>query len=84
MLKSSDSGLMSMTGFASASGALDEWTWAVDIRSVNGRGLDLRMRLPDWIEGLEPEVRKLCQAAAVAGQCDGQPQASAGRRQLPR
>ncbi len=67
MLKNSDSGLMSMTGFASASGALDEWTWAVDIRSVNGRGLDLRMRLPDWIEGLESEVRKLCQARLSRG-----------------
>jgi uncharacterized protein YicC (UPF0701 family) len=27
------------------------------LRSVNGRGLDLRLRVPDWIEGLEPLVR---------------------------
>jgi uncharacterized protein (TIGR00255 family) len=29
-----------------------------DIRGVNGRGLDLRFRLPDWLDGLEPALRK--------------------------
>ena len=67
MLKGAESGLMSMTGFASATGAFEDWTWAVDIRAVNGRGLDLRLRLPEWIEGLEPEVRKLCQARLSRG-----------------
>jgi uncharacterized protein (TIGR00255 family) len=28
-----------------------------DLRSVNGKGLDLRLRLPDWIDGLEAAVR---------------------------
>jgi uncharacterized protein (TIGR00255 family) len=47
----------SMTGYATrrGAGAGAEWVW--DLRSVNGRGLDLRLRVPDWIEGLEPLVR---------------------------
>jgi uncharacterized protein (TIGR00255 family) len=46
-----------MTAFASAKGshAAHSWTW--DIRSVNGKGLDLRLRTPDWIEGLEAALR---------------------------
>lgn len=59
--------LSSMTGFAAAQGASEGWTWTVDMRSVNGRGLDIRYRLPDWIEGLEPELRKRMQAQIQRG-----------------
>ena len=45
--------LRSMTGFATQSGAMDPFRWAWDIRSVNGKGLDLRLRVPDWVDGLE-------------------------------
>ena len=47
----------SMTGFASAQGGADGLRWAWDLRSVNGKGLDLRLRVPDWIEGLEQALR---------------------------
>ena len=47
----------SMTGFASREGHHDVWSWSWDLRSVNGRGLDIRLRLPDWIEGLEQGVK---------------------------
>lgn len=48
---------ISMTGFAArkGQGAGHSWTW--DLRSVNGKGLDLRMRLPDWVDGLELALR---------------------------
>ena len=59
--------MRSMTGFASVQGAHKIWSWSADIRSVNGKGLDLRLRLPDWIEGLEPLVRKLLQARLTRG-----------------
>lgn len=55
-------GLSSMTGHADVSGAAGELAWAWEARSVNGRGLDLRIRLPEGFEGLEPQVR-----AAVTG-----------------
>ncbi|WP_252737643.1 YicC/YloC family endoribonuclease [Citreicella sp. C3M06] len=46
-----------MTGFASRAGDSDGLRWSWELRGVNGKGLDLRLRLPDWIDGLEPAVR---------------------------
>ena len=48
---------VSMTGFAARKGQGAGWSWLWDLRSVNGKGLDLRLRLPDWIDGLEPALR---------------------------
>ncbi len=48
---------VSMTGFAARKGQGLGYSWLWDIRSVNGKGLDLRLRVPDWIEGLEPALR---------------------------
>lgn len=49
----------SMTGFASAQGELDGYGWSWDIRSVNGKGLDIRLRIPEWLEGIESKVKKI-------------------------
>lgn len=49
--------IQSMTAFASRSGSLNGATWAWEVRSVNARGLDLRLRLPDGVDGLEADVR---------------------------
>ena len=59
--------IRSMTGFASGSGALTPHSWGWEIRSVNGKGLDLRLRVPDWIDGLEAELRKQMSGALVRG-----------------
>lgn len=49
---------MSMTGFARESGSLADGTAFVwELRSVNGRGLDLRLRLPNGQDALEPALR---------------------------
>ncbi|OHC54784.1 MAG: YicC family protein [Rhodobacterales bacterium RIFCSPHIGHO2_02_FULL_62_130] len=48
---------ISMTGFAAARGQGAGHSWAWDIRAVNGKGLDLRLRVPDWIDGLELALR---------------------------
>jgi uncharacterized protein (TIGR00255 family) len=48
----------SMTAFASRVGAQKTVTWQWEMRGVNARGYDLRLRLPDGIEGLEPALRK--------------------------
>jgi len=47
----------SMTGFASGHGAYEGWSWAWDVRAVNARGYDLRLRFPDWLGGLEQPLR---------------------------
>jgi uncharacterized protein (TIGR00255 family) len=51
--------LHSMTGFARASGETDAARWTWEIRSVNGRGLDLKFRLPPAFEALEATARAL-------------------------
>ncbi|WP_240758024.1 YicC/YloC family endoribonuclease [Palleronia sediminis] len=56
-----------MTAFAAATGEYGPWTWSWDLRSVNGRGLDLRLRLPDWIDGLEAALRARLQKALSRG-----------------
>ena len=49
----------SMTGFARAEGVEAGLVWAWELRSVNGRGLDLKMRLPAGFDGLEAGLREL-------------------------
>jgi len=49
--------IKSMTGFASGKGAHGPHSWSWELRSVNGKGLDLRLRVPDWLTGLEAALR---------------------------
>ncbi len=47
-----------MTGFARSEGAHDGRRWAWELRSVNGRGLEMRFRVPPGLDHLEPALRK--------------------------
>jgi uncharacterized protein (TIGR00255 family) len=51
--------LISMTGFAETHGARDTMRWRWEVKSVNGRGLDIRLRTPPGYDSLEPAVRML-------------------------
>lgn len=53
-----DTTLASMTGFGRASGDSGGVAWAWELRSVNGRGLDLRLRAPGGLDVLEPALRE--------------------------
>jgi len=59
-----------MTGFARAEGEADGIAWVWEVRSVNGRGLDLRLRLPPGFEALEAPARaalaRLCRRGSIA------------------
>jgi len=57
----------SMTAFASAKGQSGPYAWAWELRSVNAKGLDLRLRVPDWIAGLEAALRTRIGAALTRG-----------------
>lgn len=57
----------SMTGFASGQGGVEAHSWSWEIRSVNAKGLDLRLRVPDWLDGLEPFVRATLSKALSRG-----------------
>ncbi len=59
--------LSSMTGFARAAGEAEGISWLWEIRSVNGRGLDVRLRLPNGFEALEPALRKRLSARLKRG-----------------
>jgi uncharacterized protein (TIGR00255 family) len=51
--------IASMTGFARAEGAIDGIAWTWELRSVNGRTLELRFRLPNGWDSLEAGWRDL-------------------------
>jgi uncharacterized protein (TIGR00255 family) len=51
--------LVSMTGFAEGHGAKETLRWRWEVKSVNGRGLDLRLRTPPGFDGIEPAARML-------------------------
>ncbi len=51
--------LVSMTGFAEAHGGRDVLHWRWEAKSVNGRGLDIRLRTPPGFDGIEPAARVL-------------------------
>jgi uncharacterized protein (TIGR00255 family) len=46
-----------MTGFARGQGAAGDYGWVWEIRSVNAKGLDLRLRLPPGWDAIEPVLR---------------------------
>lgn len=49
--------LASMTGFARAQGASGAYAWAWELKSVNAKGLDLRLRLPAGWDAIEAPAR---------------------------
>ena len=59
--------LRSMTGFASAQGVHDKFSWTSDIRSVNAKGLGLRLHVPDWLPGLETALKAKLSKAVQRG-----------------
>lgn len=61
--------LKSMTGFARSDGRHDRHSWHWEVRTVNGRGLDVRLRMPPGYESLEQAVRDACKKRLVRGNC---------------
>ena len=49
--------LQSMTGFARVDGSNADYSWVWELRSVNGKGLDVRFRVPSGCEALEVSCR---------------------------
>jgi uncharacterized protein (TIGR00255 family) len=50
--------LSSMTGFARGHGVAGPYAWSWEIKSVNAKGLDLRLRLPPGWDAIELPARK--------------------------
>lgn len=61
------SGIASMTGFARVEGACDGARWTWEIRSVNGRGLDVRVRAPGFVDQADRQFRQAAAARLKRG-----------------
>ena len=56
-----------MTGFSSTDWITDDFNFSLELKSVNGRGLDLRTRLPTGFEDLEKKVKSILGASIKRG-----------------
>jgi uncharacterized protein (TIGR00255 family) len=59
--------LSSMTGFARGHGVAGPYVWAWELKSVNSKGLDLKLRLPPGWDAIEPGVRKAASSVLARG-----------------
>jgi uncharacterized protein (TIGR00255 family) len=59
--------LSSMTGFARSHGVRGPYAWAWEIKSVNGKGLDVRLRTPPGWDAIEAPVRARAAEALTRG-----------------
>ena len=59
----------SMTGFARAAGSSGAWRWAIEVKSVNAKGLDIRLRMPARFDRVEADARARLGKALMRGTC---------------
>jgi uncharacterized protein (TIGR00255 family) len=59
--------LSSMTGFSRAQGARGAWRWTVEIKCVNAKGLDVRLRAPPGFDRIEADARARLGKALTRG-----------------
>ncbi len=59
----------SMTGFARAAGANGVWRWAFELKTVNAKGLDVRLRMAPPFDRVEAEARQRLGKALARGTC---------------
>jgi uncharacterized protein (TIGR00255 family) len=60
--------IASMTGFAREAGTSGSFQWAWELKTVNGRGLEVRVRTPAGLESIGEEVRGLVTKSLARGQ----------------
>jgi uncharacterized protein (TIGR00255 family) len=75
--------IRSMTGYGKGVVTLDEASCTVEIRSVNGRQLELRFRLPSALYGLEAPLRERAKKAVARGRVEVQVTFSGGAGSRP-
>ena len=60
----------SMTGYATVARELAQGALTLELRSVNGRFLDVQFRMPEDLRAAEPALRELLTAAVARGKVD--------------
>ena len=61
--------IKSMTGFARAAGAAAPHRWFWELKSVNSKGLDVRLRVPPGFDAIETEARAKIAGKLARGSC---------------
>jgi uncharacterized protein (TIGR00255 family) len=61
--------LSSMTGFARTTVTVHGAKFSWELKSVNARGLEVRVRLPAGLEYLEPDIRAVAREQLTRGSC---------------
>lgn len=61
--------LSSMTGFSRAQDSLGPWSYAWEIKTVNSKGLDLRLRAPPNFDAVEIKARAAISSRVARGAC---------------
>jgi uncharacterized protein (TIGR00255 family) len=60
-----------MTGFSRTQGEVEGIGWVWELRSVNGRGLDVKLRLPGGLDAIEPGLREAAAKVLKRGNVSG-------------
>ncbi|MXQ12568.1 YicC/YloC family endoribonuclease [Microvirga makkahensis] len=60
--------IASMTGFAREAGVTGSYQWAWELKTVNGRGLEVRVRTPSGLDAIGEEARSQILKAFARGQ----------------
>jgi uncharacterized protein (TIGR00255 family) len=61
--------IKSMTGFAREAGVTGAHQWAWELKTVNGRGLEVRLRAPTGFDSVAEGARRAILASLARGQC---------------
>src|SRR5688500_13933148 len=61
--------LASMTGFARDAGQVEAWRWSWELKTVNAKGLDVRVRVHPAFEAIVDEARARIGKALQRGTC---------------
>lgn len=59
--------LSSMTGFGRAQGQFENYNWVWEIRSVNGKSVDIRMRIPSGLDALDQHIKNTLKKSVSRG-----------------
>jgi uncharacterized protein (TIGR00255 family) len=62
--------ISSMTGYATVTRDLAQGTLALELKSVNGRFLDVQFRIPEEVRMIEPALRELAMVSIARGKLD--------------
>lgn len=63
--------LQTMTGFGRSQKVINGQKFTLDLRSLNSKQLDINLRIPTTLKGVEPQLRNIIAQATGRGKIDG-------------